>query len=176
MSHPYGTITGLDYAGKKKKIMIPENAVSTDKFKPRTKYEKYSEQPEITTKSGESLKTKEKTKKLSAAKKESPVTPIKLFAVFFALACLMIIWIWETNYVREGLLEIEKLKDAKMELEKANESIQVDITRLSDYQRIEKIAADKLKMIPSKEKPGVIFIDAEKAKSLHETQKTTIEP
>ncbi|MBL7958935.1 cell division protein FtsL [bacterium] len=176
MSHPYGTITGLDYSGKKKKIMIPENAILTDNFQPRTKYEKYLEQPATTAKPGESHSAKEKTKELSAAKKESPVTPIKLFTVFFVLACLMIVWIWETNYVREGLVEIEKLKDVKMELEKANESIQVDITRLSDYQRIEKIAADKLKMIPSKEKPGVIFLDAEKAKSLNETQKATIEP
>lgn len=176
MSHPYGTLTGLDYSGKKKKIMVPESAVSSDKFQPRTKYEKYSEKPMVTVKTEEAPKAKEKTEEPVSPKKQSTITPMKLFAAFFALACLMIIWIWETNYVREGLMEIEKLKDEKMELEKTNESIQVDITKLSDYQRIEKIASEKLKMVPSKEKPGVIFLDTEKAKTLNETQKASKEP
>lgn len=172
MSHPYGTLTGLDYSGMKKKIMAPETSVSTGKIQLRTKYEKYSEKPHVEAKKDELPKVREKTDEMTAPKTDTGITPIKMFVAFFALACLMIVWIWETNYVREGLLEIEKLKDEKLEIEKTNESIQVDITKLSDYQRIEKIASEKLKMVPAKKKPGVIFIDPEKVKSLGESQKT----
>ena len=172
MSLPLGTLTGMDYAGKKNKIMIPDTAVPSEKPQARTKYERYFEKPEVKPKTAEIYKSKEKTDELTVPKEESRITPLKLFAAFFALACLMIVWIYETNEVREGLLEIERLKDQKLELEKTNESIQVDITRLSDYQRIEKIASEKLKMLPAKEKPGVIFLDPEKAKILNKKQET----
>ena len=120
MSQPYGTLTGQDYSGIKKKILGPETAISTDKILPRTRYERYSEKPIAPVKTEESPKVKEKTDEVAAPKTETGITPIKLFAAFFALACLMIVWIWETNYVREGLLEIEKLKDEKMDIEKTN--------------------------------------------------------
>jgi cell division protein FtsL len=161
----------MDYAGKKNKIMVPDTGMRPEKTQVRTKYEKYFEKPEVKPKTAEINNNKEKTDQLAAPKEESKITPLKLFAAFFALACLMIVWIYETNEVREGLLEIERLKDQKLELEKANESIQADITRLSDYQRIEKIASEKLKMLPAKEKPGVIFLDPEKAKILNKQEK-----
>jgi cell division protein FtsL len=175
MSSPYGTLTGMDYSGKKNKIMAPESAVPAEKIQTRTKYEKYSEKPEIQTKTADTPQNKEKTDEMVTPKAESKITPLKLFAAFFLLACLMIVWTYETTSVREGLLEIEQLKDAKLELEKTNESIQVDITKLSDYQRIEKIATEKLKMVPSKEKPGVIFLDPEKVKTLNQKQELSKE-
>lgn len=171
MSLPLGTLTGMDYAGKKNKIMVPDTDMRPEKTQARAKYEKYFEKPEVKPKTAGINNNKEKTDELTAPKEESKITPLKLFAAFFALACLMIVWIYETNEVREGLLEIERLKDQKLELEKTNESIQVDITRLSDYQRIEKIASEKLKMLPAKEKPGVIFLDPEKAKILNKQEK-----
>ncbi len=172
MSLPLGTLTGMDYAGKKNKIMISETAAQVEKPQARTKYERYFEKPETKPKTAEIKKGKEKTDELDVHKEESKITPLKLFAAFFVLACLMIVWIYETNEVREGLLEVERLKDQKLELEKTNESIQVDITRLSDYQRIEKIATEQLKMLPAKEKPGVIFLDPEKLKILNKKQGT----
>lgn len=156
--------------------MTPDHVYSNTKIQPRTKYERYFEKPEITIKSEEPKKIKEKTEEMTTPRPESAITPVKLFTAFLVLACLMIVWIWETNYVREGLVEIEKLKDEKMELEKTNEAIQVDITKLSDYQRIEKIASEKLNMTPSKEKPGVIFLDPEKAETLHDAQNASQEP
>lgn len=172
MSLPLGTLTGMDYAGKKNKIMSSESAVPVEKPQARTKYERYFEKPEGKPKTAEIKKSKEKTDEMDVPNEESKITPLKLFAAFFVLACLMIVWIYETNEVREGLLEIERLKDQKLELEKTNESIQVDITRLSDYQRIEKIATEQLKMLPAKEKPGVIFLDPEKVKMLDKKQET----
>lgn len=176
MSHPYGTLTGLDYSGKKKKITASEPLSVTDKFPARTKYEKYSEKPEPVIKKAETPKLKEKTDAFAVPQENRGFSSAKLFFVFVALAGLMIVWIGETNYVREGLVEIEKLKDEKLELEKTNESIQVEITKLSEYQRIEKIATEKLRMIPSKEKPGVIFLDSDKAKVLNEIQKASTGP
>ena len=41
----------------------------------------------------------------------------------------------------------------------------VDITRLSGYERISKIAREQLKMIPATEKPGVIFVEPGKLKT-----------
>lgn len=173
MNQPYGTLTGMDFAEKKNKTPDPEIPVPA---MIRTKYEKYAEKPVVSPVRSENPDKKEKTEAAPPLKESSTITPLKMFAAFFALACLMIVWIYETNDVREGLLDIERLKDEKLELEKTNESIRVDITRLTDYQRIEKLATEKLKMVPSKEKPGVIFLDAEKAKILNQKPESLKEP
>ncbi len=174
MNQPYGTLTGMDFAGQKNKSFTPDPDVIDSRATVRTKYEKYAEKPVAPAAVMEATEKKEMP--VEPPPEHSAITPLKMFAAFFVLACLMIVWIYETNDVREGLLEIERLKDEKLELEKTNESIQVDITRLTDYQRIEKIATEKLKMVPSKEKPGVIFIDPEKAKLFNRKQETPKEP
>ena len=168
MSQPYGTLTGMDFAEKKNKTVLSESEITEPRTTARARYEKYAEKPVVSPARTEPAQKKEKTDATPAAEKSSAITPFKMFAAFFVLACLMIVWIYETNEVREGLLDIERLKDEKLEIEKTNESIRVDITKMTDYQRIEKIAKEKLKMVPSKEKPGVIFLDPEKAKLLNQ--------
>lgn len=125
------------------------------------RYVKYSEKAMIE----ESVPVEKHTMKKSAdnLRKKNKITPLRLFLAFAMVAFLMTIWVWETAYVRTGLMEVERLKDRKTEIEKTNEAIQAEITKWSGYDRISKIAAEKLRMIPAKEKPGVIFMDADKA-------------
>ena len=146
-------MTGIDYSDIKQ-------AYKMESTRSR-KYEKYSEQPIIEpTMNTNNAKLKKSTPDEG---RQSSVTPLRLFIGFTFVAFLMTIWVWEAAYVRQGLMEIERLKDQKSEIEKTNESIQVEITKLSSYDRISKIASEKLRMIPAKEKPGVIFMDADKA-------------
>jgi len=149
-------MTGIDYSDIKRAYKMESLQAGGTK-----RYVKYSEKPLIEpTLSVEKQMMKKPGETL---KKKSKITPLRLFLAFAMVAFLMTIWVWETTFVRQGLMEVERLKDQKMEIEKTNEAIQTEITKLSNYDRISKIATEKLRMIPAKEKPGVIFMDADKA-------------
>jgi cell division protein FtsL len=156
MDYSYETITGMDFSDTKKKITAEKD---TENYFIKTKYEKFSEHPAEPPKPVELAKVPDDQ---PDGKTFMNITPAKLFIAFGCLAILMIVWIWEIASVREGLAAAEQLKEKKMELQKANEALQVEITRLSANERIEKMATEQLHMIHATEKPGVIFIDGDK--------------
>ncbi len=132
----------MDVAEKKKTLQSP--------------YQKYAQTPAEAR-----IPVKNEVPKRMPQKEEPQkgITPLKMFLGFMMAAALMIVWIWETSNVRQGLTEIERMKDQRLEIEKANEAIQTEITRMSGFERIQKIAKEQLKMVPSTEKPGVIFLE-----------------
>jgi len=148
-------MTGIDYSETSQTYSVESQRAGVHK------YDKYSDKPIIgSTAVSDNVGAHRSN---SEERKQSKLTPLRLFLAFTFLAFLMTIWVWEAAYVRQGLMEIEKLKDQKADIEKTNEAIQVEITKLSNYDRISKIASEKLRMIPAKDKPGVIFMDADKA-------------
>lgn len=158
----YQTVTGMDFAGKKKKIFEDTTSSSINPHR----YDKYSKRPE--TREPEETEFKKPQPTPPTVEKKNRLTPKRMFILFVILACLMIVWVWEATYVRQNLTEIEKLKDQALELEKTNEAIKSDIALLTTYQRIEKIAREQLRLIPPKEKPGVILIDTKQAEIIEE--------
>ncbi len=161
MQNIYQTITGMDFSDKRKKF---KSEKSTETYSGGTKYEKFSEHPAVQP---------DAVTPLPRSPEEDPekktilnITPAKVFVAFGCLACVMIVWIWEIASVREGLMTVEQLKEERRELERTNESLQVEITKLSSSERIERIATEQLHLMRATEKPGVIFIDADKAAAL----------
>jgi cell division protein FtsL len=149
------SLTGVDFTGTHLRS-TDEDRVAAER------YARYSKRPAV-----QPVREKEK--------KESPPapsgwtarwTPRRMFLLFGALAALMTVWVWETTVVRTHMIEIERLKDERTEMLKRNEAIQMEISRLSSYERIEKIAGEKLGMHPSKEKPGLVALDPDLASAL----------
>lgn len=160
---PYANITGKDFTEDRKtsgqSVSVPPTA--------HGRYDRYTVRPE--TKIHEPRVPK-KPEEPPRAVTPSRITPVRLLVGFLCLTVLMILWVWETTNVREGLGDVERLKDAKRQVEKTNEAIRTDITRLSGFQRIEKIATEHLRMVRAKDKPGVIFINVEEAKTIREAE------
>lgn len=149
------SLTGVDFTGT---TLRPsdEGRVAAER------YARYSKRPAV-----QPVREKEKKESPPASSGwKTRWTPRRMFLLFGALATLMTVWIWETTVVRTRMIEIERLKDERTEILKRNEAIQMDISRLSSYERIEKIAGDKLGMHPSKEKPGLIVLDPDLASAL----------
>ncbi len=160
---PYANITGRDFTQDRKTSAQSVSSPPTA----HGRYDRYTVKPE--TKVPEPRIPK-KPEEAPRAIKPSRFTPVRLLVGFLCLTVLMILWVWETTNVREGLREVERLKDAKLQVEKTNEAIRTDITRLSGFQRIEKIATEHLRMVRAKDKPGVIFINVEEARMIREAR------
>lgn len=160
--NPYANITGRDFTGEKP---APK---STSVTADHDRYQKYTVKPAATPMAARIPRKPSAGEEIPPAKKTTRLTPFRMLVGFTCLTILMILWVWETTTVREGLRTVEALKDQKLAVEKANEAIRTDITRLSGYQRIEKIATEHLRMIRAKDKPGVIFIDPNDARTIKE--------
>jgi cell division protein FtsL len=164
MSSRYAPLTGMDINDKN--FFIPDEPVQKKTVpsieSSKTPYKKFSQKPVHTApKPPDTSKTRHTTS--SAVPENKPVFRlVKVYGWVFAVAIGMTLWIWEIASVRSVLLDIEILKDKKLEIEKTNEALRADIARLTGYQRIEKVANEQLKMHPPKEKPGVLLVDAAK--------------
>ncbi|MCB0833833.1 MAG: hypothetical protein KDC45_10260 [Bacteroidetes bacterium] len=145
MATPYINLTGIDYSDPEKKYheLQADPAAHAE-----SAYDRYADSANRMTSE-------------PAAARKSVITPLKLYVAFMVFAVLMMVWVWEATVVQENLTRIEQLKDLKLELEKSNEAIRVDITRLSAYERIEKIAREQIGLQTAAQKPGVIWVDPE---------------
>lgn len=165
MPSRYTPLTGFDVNDKK--FFIPDEPVlpriTEPEIKPSGAYKKFSRKPVTPAPKPEPVPSGQ-----TSAETETPPVPtpslrlLKVYAWIFLIALMMMLWIWEIASMRNTLLEIETLKDKKLEVEKTNEAIRADIARLSGYQRIEKTATEKLHLRPAREKPGVLLMDSEK--------------
>jgi len=142
------SLTGIDFTGTIHKTEADHVAAE--------RYARYSKKP---TRIERPHEKSERPVEAPVTGWKARLTPLRLFLVFGCLATLMTVWIWETTYVRTHMREIEQLKDERSEILKRNEAIQVEISKLSSYDRIEKIAGEKLGMHPSREKPEMILLD-----------------
>ncbi len=161
MSARYGNITGHDFHERNETPIEPVDI--SEPLGSAARYTKYGETPEAAGRGGR-IPRKPAARDGLARRLGVHVAPQRLFLAFSALTVLMIAWVWETTYVRQGMREIERLKDEKLELEKTNEAVRVEITRLSAYDRIGRMAGEHLRLVPSHEKPGVVLITEEEAK------------
>ncbi|MCK6541141.1 cell division protein FtsL [bacterium] len=183
MSTYSGNIVGVDFSGRKKKTT--ETPVSpTERTKTEDRYARYSKAPvkssarETETVRVETKPAVQETVASAAveASNKKGITPLRMFLAFVVVAILMLVWVWMSVTVRQEMLMLEQLKDKQLEAQKANESLQAEITRLSNYERIAKIAKEQLKMKPATEKPGVIFLDTEKQKMLQDAEAKKYDP
>ncbi len=149
------SLTGIDFTGS-----IPHTEAD---HLAAERYARYSKKPAMAERPKEAS---DLAATVPATGWKSKLTPLRLFLIFGCLAMLMTIWIWETTYVRSHMAEIERLKDERTDISKRNEAIQVEIAKLSSYERIERIASEKLGMRPSTEKPEMILLDADLSAAL----------
>ena len=94
----------------------------------------------------------------SATKLKAKLTPFRIMLLLMGITIIMSFLVWQNEQVREGLNKIEQHKQKRLTLEKSNEALRVEITRLSNYKRIESIATTKLRMAHPEKKPSVLFI------------------
>ncbi len=155
MPSRYEPLTGIDMS--EKPFAVSEKPLKTVNPK-NAQYKKFSEKPANPV----PVVPKTETPAEPAPTGETAARSSKNLKIYLWVLCgaaLMTLWIWEIAYVRKELTKIEILKDKKLELEKQNEAIRVEIARYSGYDRIERASSEHLRLIPYKNKPGVIFID-----------------
>lgn len=181
MSTYSGNIVGVDFSGRKKKTTeVP--VAQPERTKTENRYARYSKAPVKTSvREAETVRVEPKpvmqeTLPTAETPGKKGITPLKMFLAFVVVSILMLVWVWMSVTVRQEMLALEQLKDKQLEAQKANESLQAEITRLSNYERIAKIAKEQLKMKPATEKPGVIFLDAEKNKMLQDDEAKKYDP
>lgn len=152
------SLTGVDFTGTSLRPTDADRVAAE-------RYARYSKKPALRP-AREKENEKRETVSPAPTGWKARWTPLRLFLVFGGLALLMTVWIWETTAVRTRMIEIERLKDERTEILKRNEAIQVELSTLTSYERIEKIAGEKLGMRPSKEKPGLVVLDPDLAEAL----------
>ncbi len=177
----YEPLTGIDMSDKKFIVKEEPLKSSLPQNRKSSQYKKFSEKPVAVIPAA----VRPEPPKETAPADETPLrarSHLKIYAWVLCGAVLMTVWIWEIAYVRKELTQIEILKDKKLELEKQNEGIRVEIAKYSGYDRIERASTEHLNLVPAKEKPGVIFLDADKINearrndSLLQTRKKNDEP
>lgn len=161
MPSRYEPLTGIDMSDKK--FIVKEEPVKTSLPQNRkiSQYKKFSEKPVTVTPAA----VKPEPPKDITPADETPLRARSNFKIYLWVLCgalLMTAWVWEIAYVRKELTQIEIMKDKKLELEKQNEGIRVEIAKYAGYDRIERASTEHLNLAPAKDKPGVIFIDADK--------------
>ncbi len=92
-------------------------------------------------------------------KQRSPFGPM---FVLMVVSILVVFYIWNKITVNRLTKEVNDLENQYQKLVNANESLKAEIAQKSNQSRIEKIAVEKLKMMPPKD--PVIWFDVDREK------------
>ena len=93
-------------------------------------------------------------------------SPFNMIAIVVAVSLLIVFYVWNKITVNQFVVDLNDLQNQHQKILASNEILRADINKKSTFDRIEKIASEKLAMTAAKEQPRWFDVDVDQLESI----------